>query len=84
MSDYVLTQKGHRLVQLCERGGFRDANELFLACLLDDRCHAICMECAAIAHWELDKRDRHCEKCGQPGIVSGLLLLGLYGGEDEY
>ena len=41
MSDIVLTQKGHRLVQLCERSGFKDAKELFLACLCEDLCPAI-------------------------------------------
>jgi hypothetical protein len=78
MSDIVLTKKGHRLVQLCERSGFKNVQELFLACLCDDLCPAICMECAAIGNTELTQRNGHCEKCGQPGMVSGLVLIAIF------
>jgi hypothetical protein len=78
MSDIVLTKKGHGLVQLCERSGFKNVEELFLASLHDSACPAICMECGAVADTERDQRNGHCEKCGQPGMVSGLVLVGFY------
>ena len=78
MCDIVLTEKGHRLVQLCERSGFKNVEELFLACLCEDLCPAICIECGAVADMKRDQRNGHCEKCGQPGMISGLVLVGFY------
>ena len=78
MSDIVLTKKGHRLVQLCERSGFKNVQEFFLSRLCIDLCPAICMECAAIGNTERDQRKGHCEKCGQPGMISGLVLIGIF------
>ena len=78
MSDIVLTEKGHRLVQLCERSGFKNVEELFLASLRDSLCPAICMECGAVAEMEPNERSGHCEKCGQGRVVSGLVLIGFY------
>jgi hypothetical protein len=78
MSGIVLTEKGHRLVQLCERSGFKNVEELFLACLCEDLCPAICVDCAAIGNTKRDQRNGHCEKCGQPRMVSGLVLVDVF------
>lgn len=79
MSSVTLSQKGAKLMKLCDQRGFEHLDDLLLAALLNCACPAICMTegCDHVAEMEPDQDEGFCEACGGTTVVSALVLAGL-------
>lgn len=75
----VLTEKGKKLLRLCEIEGFDNVDDLIQAVALDSVSPAICMTegCEYTAEMEPDQREGYCEACGGNTMVSALVLAGF-------
>lgn len=79
MSSVTLSQKGAKLMKLCDQRGFEHLDDLLLAALLNSACPAICMTegCDHMAEMEPDQNQGFCDACGGNTVVSALVLADL-------
>ena len=79
MSTIVLSDKGAKLMKLCEMEGFRTLDKLLQQAANDSVCPAICMTegCDHTTEMEPDQDCGYCEKCGGNTVTSALVLAGL-------
>ena len=79
MSQIALSNKGAKLMKLCEKEGFRNLDHLLRYVGSDSVCPAICMTegCNHTTEMEPDQDHGYCEACGGNTVVSALVLAGL-------
>lgn len=79
MSAIVLSDKGTKLMKLCEKEGFKTLHQLIKHTAGDSLCPAICMSesCDYTTEMEPDQREGYCEACGGNTVVSALVLADL-------
>jgi hypothetical protein len=75
----VLSNKGAKLMKLCEAVGFNTFDGLLRHVGSDSVCPAICMTegCDHTTEMEPDQDEGYCEACGGSTMVSALVLVGL-------
>ena len=79
MSNIVLSNKGAKLMKLCDIEGFDSLDDLLQAAVTDSVCPAICMTegCDYTTEMEPDQDQGFCEACGGNTVTSVLVLAGL-------
>lgn len=79
MTEIVLSNKGEKLMKLCEAEGFQTFEQLMRHSSCDSVCPAICMTegCDYTTEMEPDQDQGYCEACGGNTVVSALVLAGL-------
>ena len=79
MSTIALSNKGAKLMQLCDLEGFKSLDDLLQAAATDSVSPAICMKegCDYTTEMEPDQDKGYCEVCGGNTVVSALILAGL-------
>jgi hypothetical protein len=79
MSTIALSNKGAKLMKLCDLEGFNSLDDLLQAAVTDSICPAICMTegCDSTTEMEPDQTEGYCEVCGGNTMVSALILAGL-------
>lgn len=79
MSTIVLSNKGAKLMKLCEMEGFKTFDQLLRHVGTDNVCPAICMTegCNHTTEMEPDQDSGYCEACGGNTVTSALVLAGL-------
>ena len=79
MSTIALSNKGAKLMKLCDLEGFKSLDDLLQAAATDSVCPAICMTegCDYTAEMEPDQNQGFCEACGGNTVTSALVLAGL-------
>jgi hypothetical protein len=79
MSTIVLSNKGAKLMKLCQAEGFESLDDLLALSVTDNLCPAICMTegCDHTTEMESDQDEGYCEACGGNTVVSALVLAGL-------
>ena len=79
MSTIALSNKGAKLMRLCDLEGFNSLDDLLQAAATDSVCPAICMTegCDYTTEMEPDQDQGYCEVCGGNTMVSALILAGL-------
>lgn len=79
MTAIVLSQKGAKLMKLCEIEGYEKLDDLLLTSIDDSVCPGICMTegCDYTTKIEPDQAEGHCEACGGNTVVSLLVLADL-------
>ena len=79
VSTIALSNKGAKLMALCELEGFRSLDDLLQAAATDSVCPAICMTegCNYTTEMEPDQDRGYCEVCGGNTMASALILAGL-------
>jgi hypothetical protein len=79
MSTIALSQKGAKLMRLCEIEGFEKVEDVLFAAVSDRVCPAICMTegCDYTTEMEPDQDQGYCEACGGNTVVSVLVLAGV-------
>jgi hypothetical protein len=79
MSTIVLSNKGAKLMKLCQAEGLESINDLMALSVVDSVCPAICMTegCDHTAEMESDQEEGYCEACGGNTMMSVLVLAGL-------
>jgi hypothetical protein len=79
MSTIALSNKGAKLMKLCDFEGFRSLDDLLQAVATDSACPAICMTegCDYTTEMEPDQDKGYCEERGGNTVVSALILAGL-------
>ena len=75
----VLSNKGAKLMKLCEAEGFKTFAQLLRHVGSNSVCPAICMTegCDHTADMEPDQEEGYCEACGGKTVMSALVLAGL-------
>jgi hypothetical protein len=78
MPNIVLSNKGAKLMKLCETEGIKTLDQLLQAAT-DSVCPAICMteRCDHTTEMEPDQDHGYCEACGGKTVTSALVLVGL-------
>lgn len=78
MSTIVLSNKGAKLMKLCELEGFTTLNHMLRRGAADSVCPAICMTegCDHTTEMEPDQDSGYCEACGGNTVASALVLAG--------
>jgi len=78
MSTIVLSNKGAKLMKLCELEGFMTLNHMLRRAAADSVCPAICMTegCDHTTEMEPDQDHGYCEACGGNTVTSALVLAG--------
>jgi hypothetical protein len=82
MSTIVLSNRGAKLMKLCEMEGFKTFDQLLRqAAATDSPCPAICMTegCDHTTETEPHQDHGYCEVCGGNCVTSALVLAGLPG-----
>jgi hypothetical protein len=76
MSAIVLSNKGAKLMTLCEAEGLERIDDLAALSVSDNLCPAICMTegCDHVAEMESDQDAGYCEACGGNTMTSVLVL----------
>jgi hypothetical protein len=79
MSTIALSNKGAKLMKLCDIEGFDSLDDLLQAAATDSVCPAICMGegCDYATEMEPDQDRGFCEVCGGQTVTSALVLAGL-------
>jgi hypothetical protein len=79
MSTIALSNKGAKLMKLCDAQGFKSLDDLLALSVTDSVCPAICMTegCDHITEMESDQDEGYCEACGGKTVTSALVLAGL-------
>jgi hypothetical protein len=79
MSTIVLSNKGAKLMTLCQAEGLESIDDLMALSVRDNICPAICMTegCDHTAEMESDQDVGYCEACGGNTMTSVLVLAGL-------
>lgn len=79
MPTIGLSNKGSKLMKVCEAEGLATADDLIALAAADSVCPAICMTegCDHIASLEPDQEEGYCEACGGNTMVSVLVLAGF-------
>jgi hypothetical protein len=79
MSAIVLSEKGAKLMKLCDAEGLKGIDDLLALSVADSVCPAICMTegCDHIAPMESDQDEGYCDACGGSTMVSALVLADL-------
>ena len=79
MSTIVLSNKGAKLMKLCEMRGFKTLDQLVGHAATHSACPAICMAegCDYMTEMEPDQDCGYCEACGGNTVTSALVLAGL-------
>jgi hypothetical protein len=79
MSTIALSNKGAKLMKLCDVEGFDSLDDLLQAAVTDSVCPAICMTegCDYTTEMEPDHDRGFCEVCGGQTVTSALVLAGL-------
>jgi len=79
MSTIALSNKGAKLMKLCDVEGFDSLDDLLQAAVTDSVCPAICMTegCDYTTEMEPDQDRGFCEVCGGQTVTSALVLAGL-------
>ncbi|MDB6147567.1 MAG: hypothetical protein JWO45_1231 [Spartobacteria bacterium] len=79
MTDVVLSNKGAKLMTLCEKEGFQTLDGLLRHAANDSLCPAICVTegCDYITEMEPDQDNGFCDACGGNTVTSALVLAGL-------
>ncbi len=79
MSDIVLSNKGAKLMKLCDAKDLKTFDDLLALSRTDSVCPAICMTegCDYTTDMEPDQREGFCEACGGNTVTSVLVLAGL-------
>ncbi len=79
MTAIALSNKGAKLMKLCECEGFRNLDQLLKHAAPDSVGPAICMTegCDYTTEMEPDQDQGYCEACGGNTMVSALVLAGL-------
>ena len=79
MSSIVLSEKGAKLMKLCDAEGLKGIEDLIALSVADSVCPAICMTegCDHIAPMESDQDEGYCDACGGNTMVSAVVLAGL-------
>jgi hypothetical protein len=79
MSTIALSNKGAKLMKLCDLEGFKRLDAFLKLALADSVCPAICMTegCDHTTEMEKDQDAGYCEACGGNTVVSALVLAGL-------
>jgi hypothetical protein len=75
----ALSNKGSKLMKLCDDFGFETITELLGAAITDSVCPAICMTegCDYTTEMEPDQRKGYCEQCGGNTVMSALALADI-------
>ena len=78
MSTIVISNKGAKLMKLCEMEGFKTLNQMLRRAAADSVCPAICMTegCNHTTEMEPDQDHGYCEECGSNTVTSALVLAG--------
>jgi hypothetical protein len=76
MSTIVLSNKGAKLMKLCQAEGLEGIDDLMALSVCDSLCPAICMTegCDHVAQMESDQEEGYCEACGGNTMTSVLVL----------
>jgi hypothetical protein len=79
MSTIVLSNKGSKLIKLCEANGLASIDDLAALSVGDNLCPAICMTegCDHVAEMESDQDSGYCEACGGNTMTSVLVLADM-------
>jgi hypothetical protein len=79
MSTIALSNKGAKLMKLCDIEGFDSLDDLLQAAVTDSVCPAICMTegCDYTTEMEPDQDRGFYEVCGGQTVTSALVLAGL-------
>jgi hypothetical protein len=79
MTTIALSNKGAKLMKLCDIEGFDSLDDLLQAAATDSVCPAICMGegCDYATEMEPDQDRGFCEVCGGQTVTSALVLAGL-------
>ena len=79
MSTIVLSEKGAKLMRLCEIESFKKLDDLLALAAVDSVCPGICMTegCDYTTETEPDQAEGYCELCGGNTVASVLVLAGL-------
>jgi hypothetical protein len=79
MCTIALSNKGTKLMKLCDLEGFRSLDDLLQAAATDSVSPAICMTegCDYTTEMEPDQDQGYCEACGGNTVASALILAGL-------
>jgi hypothetical protein len=79
MSTIVLSNKGAKLMKLCEMEGFKTLGQLLRHTATDSVCPAICLTegCDHTTEMEPDQDNGYCEASGGNTVISALVLAGL-------
>jgi hypothetical protein len=79
MSTIALSNKGAKLMVLCDLEGFKRLDDLLQAAATDSVCPAICMTegCNYTTEMEPHQDRGYCESCGGNTMMSALILAGL-------
>jgi hypothetical protein len=79
MPTIALSNKGAKLMKLCDFEGFDSLDDLLQAVATDSVCPAICMTegCDYTTEMEPDQDQGFCEVCGGNTVTSALVLAGL-------
>ncbi len=79
MSTIVLSNKGAKLMKLCEMRSFKTLDQLLRLAATDSVCPAICMAegCDHMTDLEPDQDCGYCEACGGNTVTSALVLACL-------
>jgi hypothetical protein len=72
----VLSNKAAKLMELSDRAGFKNLDDLLATSMADNICPAICMTegCDNVADMESDQDQGYCEACGGNTVTSALVL----------
>jgi len=78
MTVIVLSNKGAKLMKLCEREGLWTFDQLLQLASGASVCPAICMTegCDYTTEMEPDQDHGYCEACGGNTVTSALVLAG--------
>ncbi len=74
-----LSNKGAKLMTLCDIEGYDSLDDLLEDCATDAVCPAICMnmDCNYTTEMEPDQTKGYCDECKANTMVSALILAGV-------